>query len=110
MYFTSEGSSSEINASKTQPYPRFEVFYRKDLFESLGDIQETYQELAAVLKERLPALTPEDLFFEKDEEALRMEMERTANTNCPGAPVFGRGSSLRSDVTSQISKFPNAHQ
>ena len=43
-----------------------------------------YESLAARIKEALPECRVEDLFWETDEKALRMEMAQTCNTKAAG--------------------------
>jgi len=40
--------------------------------------------MASAVKKVLPQVTTEDLFFEKDTDALRMEMVRQSNQNSEG--------------------------
>lgn len=63
---------------------RFEVLWRKDILDCIGDMTEAYAELTRHLKSVLPKLSVDDFFFENDEEALRLEMSRNANNNATG--------------------------
>ena len=75
----------------SQSQPRFDTYYRRDLFERVGDVQKVYSEIAAALRAQFPELNAEDLFFESDDASLRMEMERMCNCNAPGDLGFLRG-------------------
>lgn len=68
----------------SQSQPRFDTYYRRDLFECTGDFQKVYAEITAAVRAQFPDLNAEDLFFEKDDASLRMEMERMCNSNAPG--------------------------
>ena len=64
--------------------PRFDIFWHPDFLECLGDIAKTYSELASVVLNGLPKCRINDLFFETDEQALRLEMKRQSSSASEG--------------------------
>ena len=68
---------------------RFDIFFRLNILKQTGDMENTYNALVAFLREQLPQVSAADMFFEKDLNALRLEMTRAANTKATGDRVPG---------------------
>lgn len=64
---------------------KFDIFWHPDFLECLGDIAKTDSELASVVLNGLPKCRINDLFFETDEQALRLEMKRRSSSASEGA-------------------------
>ena len=58
---------------------RYDLFFKRTLLEQVGDIEKAYQNMAQHIKEKLPACQVEAFYFESDESALRLEMERNGS-------------------------------
>lgn len=56
---------------------RYDVFFLRSLLKPVRCAKDLYALLTAKVRETLPKCHIEDFFFEKDEEALRLEMHRS---------------------------------
>ena len=65
------------------------MFYLDCVVECLGDIAKLYSDMSAHLREVFPVCTVNDLFWETDVDALRLEMTRTSNMKCQGQATMG---------------------
>ena len=67
------------------------MFFLREKLQRVGDPKAVYHALSGHLISKLHPVHVEDLFWETDPGALRLEMARTANTNAEGASKGKRG-------------------
>jgi len=64
---------------------RFDIFFFRDFFElKMDNPAKLYQQLCEHLRSQLPECHVDDLFWETDPIALRLEMGRNCNAHCEG--------------------------